>query len=83
MMFKFLRGNKIQDENESEEKDASEILNTTGEGSDEIETTLSIPTDWNMTDEERYVYAFHNSQSPKLKKESDLYLWHGIIKTIK
>lgn len=68
MMFKFLRGNKIQDENESEEKDASEILNTTGEGSDEIETTLSIPTDWNMTDEERYVYAFHNSQSPKLKK---------------
>lgn len=34
----------------------------------EIETTLSIPEDWNLSDEERYVYAFHNSQSPKLKE---------------
>lgn len=32
-----------------------------------IETTLSIPDHWDMTNEDRYVFAFHNSESPKLK----------------
>lgn len=35
---------------------------------DGIETKLSVPDAWNLSQEERYVYAFHNSQSPKLKK---------------
>lgn len=36
--------------------------------SDELlETELSVPEDWRMSNEDRYVYAFHNSQSPKLK----------------
>jgi len=34
---------------------------------EEIETELYIPESWDVTDEERYVYAFHNTQSPKLK----------------
>jgi|SRR5699024_2008902 len=67
-MFKFLKGNKIQEKNESEQREASEVLNTTGKGTEEIKTTLSIPKEWKITDEERYVYAFHNTQSPKLKK---------------
>lgn len=33
----------------------------------DIETELSIPADWNLTNEDRYVYAFHNTESPKLK----------------
>ncbi|GAA0486826.1 accessory Sec system S-layer assembly protein [Salinibacillus aidingensis] len=33
-----------------------------------IETELSIPDEWNMRNEDRYVYAFHNTVSPKLKK---------------
>lgn len=32
-----------------------------------IETELSIPEDWNISNEDRYVYAFHNNESPKLK----------------
>src|SRR5699024_2759033 len=67
-MFKFLKGNKIQEKNESEQREASEVLNTTGKGTEEIKTTLSIPKEWKISDEERYVYAFHNTQSPKLKK---------------
>lgn len=35
--------------------------------SEEIETELYIPDGWDVSEEERYVYAFHNSQSPKLK----------------
>lgn len=67
-MFKFIKGNKIQKENNSEKVDASEILNTSGEGKEGFDTTLSIPKHWNITDEERYVFAFHNTQSPQLKK---------------
>lgn len=67
-MLKFLRGNKIKADDQSEEKDASDILNTIGEGEEELETELSIPKSWNLTEEEQYVYAFHNTQSPKLKK---------------
>ncbi|HLQ73425.1 MAG TPA: accessory Sec system S-layer assembly protein [Bacillota bacterium] len=35
---------------------------------DGIETELSIPNSWDITNEDRYVYAFHNSQSPKLEE---------------
>ncbi|WLV24429.1 accessory Sec system S-layer assembly protein [Aciduricibacillus chroicocephali] len=38
------------------------------EASDEFETEVYIPSGWDVTEEERYVYAFHNSQAPKLKK---------------
>lgn len=67
-MFKFIKGNKMQKENDSEKVDATDILNTTGKGKKGYDTKLSIPNHWNMTDEERYVYAFHNTQSPQLKK---------------
>lgn len=67
-MFKFIKGNKIQKENETERVNASDVLNTAGKGNEDFDTKLSIPSQWNMTDEERYVYAFHNTQSPQLKK---------------
>lgn len=35
---------------------------------EEVETKLSIPSHWKVNEEDRYFYAFHNSQSPKLKK---------------
>ncbi|WP_106496179.1 accessory Sec system S-layer assembly protein [Lentibacillus sp. Marseille-P4043] len=35
---------------------------------DTVETELSIPESWSVKNEERYVYAFHNNQSPKLKR---------------
>lgn len=41
---------------------------------DGIETVLHIPSDWEVTNEDRYVYAFHNSQSPKLE-ESQLSIY--------
>lgn len=67
-MFKFIKKNRSKDEAlpvedalaEAEQTDSQQDKNA-------IETTLSIPKDWNLTDEERYVYAFHNSESPKLK----------------
>lgn len=34
---------------------------------DGIETELSIPSEWKIANEERYVYAFHNNESPNLK----------------
>src|SRR5699024_9519878 len=44
-----------------------------------IETKLSIPDGWNITEEERYVYAFHNNQSPKLKpNQLSIYLMEAI-----
>src|SRR5699024_10565403 len=67
-MFKLIKGNKIQKVKTSEQVDASEIINTNGHGDAGIDTKLSIPEQWNMGDEERYVYAFHNTQSPKLHK---------------
>lgn len=67
ILFKFLKGNQIQTEDESENIDASKVLNLDGEGNEELETELSVPATWDMPDEERYVYAFHNSESPKLK----------------
>ena len=67
-MFKLIKGNKIQKGKASEQVDASEVINTSGQGDAGIDTELSIPQQWNMGDEERYVYAFHNTQSPKLHK---------------
>lgn len=69
-MFKFKRNNKRRQKNEPlpveealKEVDKEEKQSE----SDELETTLSIPESWNLTEEEKYVYAFHNSQSPKMK----------------
>lgn len=68
-MFKFFTGKK-------KERDKDEVISAeeaiieaeaADESDDERETTLSIPDDWDITEEERYVYSFHNSQSPKLK----------------
>ncbi|RYG71232.1 accessory Sec system S-layer assembly protein [Lentibacillus lipolyticus] len=35
---------------------------------DGLETELSIPDNWSVANEDRYVYAFHNNESPKLKQ---------------
>ena len=68
-MFKLPRARKKQ---QHVTADANEVLETEVEATDqaattELETTLSIPKEWKTSDEERYVYAFHNTQSPKLK----------------
>lgn len=69
-MFNFLKGVKKQPVNKDAIK-ADEVLTPEMQNApatnEEIETTLSIPENWNMSDEEQYVFAFHNSQSPKLK----------------
>lgn len=63
-------GKKKNKNNEQEKavslEEAMENIEETA-SDDEIETELSIPEDWNIKTEERYVYAFHNSESPKLK----------------
>lgn len=69
-MFKFITGRRRRDKDEvisAEEAIAEAEEEETEDNPDEIETELSIPDDWNITEEERYVYAYHNSQSPKLK----------------
>lgn len=66
-MFGFSKksNKKAKDETVS----ANEFLKNQPNNHDEelIETELSIPDDWNISNEDRYVFAFHNSQSPKLK----------------
>lgn len=69
-MFSFLKGQKKQPKDKNaitaDELLTPEMKET--KSNEEIETTLSIPNNWKMTDEERYVFSFHNNQSPKLKK---------------
>lgn len=68
-MFKFSKGTKSNQKNNIVE--ANQAINDMAKDQDEsgtIETRLSIPETWNMEEESHYVYAFHNSQSPKLKK---------------
>ena len=67
-MFKYSKGKKKSSKENA--VDASKVISEMKQPaskSDEIETVLSIPDDWNITEEEQYVYAFHNSESPKLK----------------
>lgn len=40
---------------------------TTQRDEELFETELSIPAPWKVSNEDRYVYAFHNNESPKLK----------------
>ncbi|WP_047985157.1 accessory Sec system S-layer assembly protein [Ornithinibacillus californiensis] len=49
--------------------DANALLDVENveETDEEVETTLSIPENWNVTNEDRYIYAFHNNEAPKLK----------------
>jgi accessory Sec system S-layer assembly protein len=69
-LFNFKKGNKKDTDAENQVTHADQYLSTEGshEDQEEIETELSIPEDWNFSSEDRYVYAFHNSESPKLKK---------------
>ncbi|WP_337018823.1 accessory Sec system S-layer assembly protein, partial [Oceanobacillus massiliensis] len=41
--------------------------NSTISDDNETETFLSIPPDWKLSNEDRYIYAFYNHQSPKLR----------------
>ncbi|MFC2947732.1 accessory Sec system S-layer assembly protein [Virgibacillus sediminis] len=65
-MFGFSKKDKKR---ESEAIDAQDVLGETAEttGEDGIETELYIPDNREIAHEDRYIYAFHNSQSPKLK----------------
>ncbi|MGY0691399.1 accessory Sec system S-layer assembly protein [Virgibacillus sp. FSP13] len=69
-MFNFSKDKKKQKQTKDDVADANDFLESESSNSESdeagIETTLSIPEGWNLTDEARYVYAFHNSQSPKL-----------------
>ncbi|SES88472.1 accessory Sec system S-layer assembly protein [Oceanobacillus limi] len=67
-MFNFSRSKKKKTEDNV--TDAAEYLasEVNGSSTENKETTLSIPDEWKLTDEERYVYAFHNSESPKLRE---------------
>lgn len=56
---------------QDESVDAEIVLKSENEpdsGDKNIETHLSIPDNWKMPSEERYIYAFHNNGSPKLKQ---------------
>lgn len=65
-MFGFSKSKKSK---KSEAVSANDYLksNPTHESDEWLETELSVPEDWRMSNEDRYVYAFHNNQSPKLK----------------
>lgn len=65
-MFGRKKGKKQEEENAISLEEAMENVDNT-QTDEEFETELSIPEDWNVKTEERYVYAFHNSESPKLK----------------
>lgn len=68
-MFKFMKSSRSKDEALPVEEALAEVDQSEAQlDKNAIETTLSIPSDWNLTDEERYVYAFHNSESPELKE---------------
>ncbi|MCG1027062.1 accessory Sec system S-layer assembly protein [Virgibacillus halodenitrificans] len=66
-MFNFSKGTKKQKQVAKAEDYLKDDVRISKEETEEIETEISIPEEWNLTDEERYVYAFHNSQSPNLK----------------
>ncbi|MGJ9458128.1 accessory Sec system S-layer assembly protein [Oceanobacillus sp. CF4.6] len=65
-MFRFLKQKK---EENKHSVNAGEFLNSEeNEPPDEmIKTELSILPNWKIRNEDRYVYAFHNNESPKLK----------------
>ncbi|WP_067730225.1 accessory Sec system S-layer assembly protein [Oceanobacillus damuensis] len=65
-MFRFSKQRKEEKKNSLDAKDI--LSSKESEATDEmIETELSISPNWNISNEDRYVYTFHNNQSPKLK----------------
>ena len=66
-MFGFSKNQKK--ENTSNSINAVDIIGSEEEKSSNelIETKLSLSPNWNIPNEDRYVYAFHNNESPKLK----------------
>ncbi|GAB4074053.1 accessory Sec system S-layer assembly protein [Barrientosiimonas marina] len=67
-MFNFAKGTKKKQEQAAKADDYLQPDQEETSDADQpaVETELSIPDDWGLTEEDRYVYAFHNSQSPKL-----------------
>ncbi|GAA0439038.1 accessory Sec system S-layer assembly protein [Lentibacillus halophilus] len=66
-MLGFSKKKKNNDANDS--VDAAAYMDSVTETDEQegLETNLSIPDDWTIPNEDRYVYAFHNTESPKLK----------------
>ncbi|MFZ3578968.1 accessory Sec system S-layer assembly protein [Virgibacillus sp. DJP39] len=63
-------GSKRQKKAEKESSvNAEEIIGSedANQGEAMIDTELSLLPNWNIPNEEKYVYAYHNSESPKLK----------------
>ncbi|WP_277679848.1 accessory Sec system S-layer assembly protein [Gracilibacillus dipsosauri] len=61
------KGKKSKKEETVDARDFMENQETTG-NDEEIETELSIPEDWKIPNEDVYIFSFHNTESPKLKK---------------
>lgn len=57
-MFSFLKGKSDQ---------SSKVTDLRSKRKGGIKTRLSIPSEWELTEEERYVYSFHNNRSPRLQ----------------
>jgi len=67
-MARFGMLKKRKKKKQEETYNAEEIIRQEDKpGSELVETTLSFSENYSIPNEERYVYAFHNSQSPKLK----------------
>ncbi|KAB8133093.1 accessory Sec system S-layer assembly protein [Gracilibacillus oryzae] len=69
-MFPFLDKRRKSKANDEQEINAADVLGEdvgTETGDEEIETTLSIHPSWNLPEEEKYVFAFHNSDAKPLK----------------
>jgi accessory Sec system S-layer assembly protein len=93
-MFNFKKGKKLSNDTENVASADNFLTNPEREsGDEELDTTLSIPEEWNFPSEDQYVFAFHNSESPKLKKnqislygteltkENDYLTAHGLVRS--
>ena len=68
-MFGISKSAKKKKQNDQDTINANNFLESNikdTKNDNEIKTKLSIPSDWKVPNEERYIYAFHNNQSPKL-----------------
>ncbi|SFD86627.1 accessory Sec system S-layer assembly protein [Lentibacillus persicus] len=83
-MFNFTKGKKKTEEKAAQAEDILQE-NEDLEAADDttLETVLSIPENWKLTEEERYVYAFHNTQSPNLQANQISIYGMELLKTKK
>ncbi|SER70104.1 accessory Sec system S-layer assembly protein [Gracilibacillus ureilyticus] len=70
-MFPFLDRKKNKVSRNEQEVSAADVLgneiDTDGSNDELVETILSIHPSWNLPEEEKYVFAFHNNEAKALK----------------